>query len=392
MKFATRSLLAFLLAAALLVGALPLRSIPSERDVPESRRSEIVAPGVEHVEIRRGVFSPDRESDRWVINVLLLDPLRVQLVSALAMDEIVGAETTSSIAVRYGALAAINGGYFQTTGVGRGEPTGIYVLGENVLSEPSRPRTELAISNAGGTARLAIAQVSAVLEIVVGDGERRSVDGINRARGRDELILFTPEFHRTTLTPPGGTEVTVRNGRITQAGDGTGSRPIPSDGFILSADGEAQTWVRARLFPGAPVALEKRLIAVPPLPYPAEAIIGGGPHLAKDGKSLGPAEADAEGFSGPEFTFKRHPRTAAGTRRDGTVVLVTVDGRQPKTSVGMTVEELAGLMLELGCADAINLDGGGSTTMVVRGRVVNAPSDAAGERPVGDALLVLGRK
>jgi exopolysaccharide biosynthesis protein len=58
----------------------------------------------------------------------------------------------------------------------------------------------------------------------------------------------------------------------------------------------------------------------------------------------------------------------------------------------MTIEELAVLMTGLGCVEAINLDGGGSTTMVINGRVVNNPSDATGERPISDALLVFPRK
>jgi exopolysaccharide biosynthesis protein len=87
----------------------------------------------------------------------------------------------------------------------------------------------------------------------------------------------------------------------------------------------------------------------------------------------------------------RHPRTAIGWRADGHLVLVTVDGRQPQKSVGMTIEELAKLMIELGCVEAMNLDGGGSTTMVIRNKIANSPSDAAGERPVSDALLIVAR-
>jgi len=362
------------------------------REGPESRRSEILAPGIEHIEIRRGDFSAGRETDRWVINILTLDPRRARIVSALAMDEVVGPETTSSIAVRHGALAAVNGGYFQTAGIVRGEPTGIYVLGDKVLSEPSRPRMELAISNADGMAKLAISQVDFEASVVAGGRERYAVNGINRARREEELVVFTPEFHRTTLTSPGGIEITVRNGRVAAIAEDAGSQTIPADGYVLSASGKARAWAADYLRPGVRVAFDEKLVSSPPLPFRAEAILGGGPHLIKDGHALGAAEADAEGFSGPDFTVKRHPRTAAGTRRDGTIVLVTVDGRQPKISVGMAVDELASLMLELGCTDAINLDGGGSTTMVVRGRVVNSPSDAAGERPVSDALLAFARK
>lgn len=78
-------------------------------------------------------------------------------------------------------------------------------------------------------------------------------------------------------------------------------------------------------------------------------------------------------------------------RKDGALVLVTVDGRQPKKSVGMTIPELTNLMLEFGCEDALNLDGGGSTTMVIRHKIVNSVSDATGTRAVSDALLVLPR-
>jgi exopolysaccharide biosynthesis protein len=68
-----------------------------------------------------------------------------------------------------------------------------------------------------------------------------------------------------------------------------------------------------------------------------------------------------------------------------------VDGRQPELSVGMTLAELASLLIELGAVEAVNMDGGGSTAMVIRGRVVNSPSDLSGERAVGDALLVFLR-
>jgi exopolysaccharide biosynthesis protein len=71
---------------------------------------------------------------------------------------------------------------------------------------------------------------------------------------------------------------------------------------------------------------------------------------------------------------------------------VTIDGRQPQHSVGINLNELAELLLELGATDAMNLDGGGSTTMFVNGKVVNKPSDKEGERNVSDAILVFPRK
>jgi hypothetical protein len=91
------------------------------------------------------------------------------------------------------------------------------------------------------------------------------------------------------------------------------------------------------------------------------------------------------------FETTRHPRTLIGVDADEAIWLVTVDGRQPALSLGMTFVELQALARRLGLQSALNLDGGGSTTMIVRGNIVNHPSDQAGPRPVGDALLVFLR-
>jgi exopolysaccharide biosynthesis protein len=91
------------------------------------------------------------------------------------------------------------------------------------------------------------------------------------------------------------------------------------------------------------------------------------------------------------WVHKRNPRTIAGVDAQGRTLLVTADGRQT-TALGLSIKESADVARSLGMVDAINLDGGGSTTMVVNGQVVNSPSDAAGQRPVGDALLVLPRR
>lgn len=122
--------------------------------------------------------------------------------------------------------------------------------------------------------------------------------------------------------------------------------------------------------------------------WPMEAV-GGRPILLRAGTVLPGVD------SGGTFATSRHPRTAVGIARDGRrVILVTVDGRQKPYSDGMTLRELSDLMRALGSDDALNLDGGGSTTMVIANaaglpRVVNVPSDSAGERPVGNALAII---
>ncbi len=134
--------------------------------------------------------------------------------------------------------------------------------------------------------------------------------------------------------------------------------------------------------------------------------MGGGPILVRDGETtvswteevtVGSWKEESMGLS---FSTTAHPRTAIGVTKDTTVILVVVDGRQPKVSIGMSLNDLAQLMIQLGCMDAINLDGGGSSTMVVQDKVVNHVSDdtdelnrAAGvERAVTDAIIIKKKK
>jgi exopolysaccharide biosynthesis protein len=115
-----------------------------------------------------------------------------------------------------------------------------------------------------------------------------------------------------------------------------------------------------------------------------EAIVSGGPRLVRDGRVAIPWRA--EGIDRAEMVT-RTPRTLAGVTAAGRLLLVTVDGRRPGWSAGVTLPEAARVMRALGARDALSLDGGGSTTLVIGGRVVNRPSDGR-ERAVSDALLV----
>ncbi|MGW1230649.1 phosphodiester glycosidase family protein, partial [Streptomyces sp. NPDC002530] len=126
---------------------------------------------------------------------------------------------------------------------------------------------------------------------------------------------------------------------------------------------------------------------------PATGIVNGGPELVRGGRTHITAAAD--GMVQPDnpsfyygWVHKRNPRTLAGVDAAGRTVLVTADGRATN-ALGLSIPEAAAVARSLGLRDAVNLDGGGSTTLVVGGEVLNAPSDAAGERPVGDALLIL---
>jgi exopolysaccharide biosynthesis protein len=120
----------------------------------------------------------------------------------------------------------------------------------------------------------------------------------------------------------------------------------------------------------------------------AEDIVAGVPQLIKDGKI--DITWEKEGSS-KSFVETRHPRTAVAKLKDGKFLMITIDGRS-EISGGIGLQDLAEYLLSLGAIDAMNLDGGGSTTMFVGGKVVNRPSDKEGERKVSDALLVTPRR
>lgn len=109
-------------------------------------------------------------------------------------------------------------------------------------------------------------------------------------------------------------------------------------------------------------------------------VIGTGPLLIVDG-----IKVEIPGKK--HFVTQRHPRTCLCTTTDS-LLLITVDGRSNKAS-GMNLYELQDFLHDIHCTDAINLDGGGSTTMWIKGKgIMNNPSDSTGERPVANVILV----
>jgi exopolysaccharide biosynthesis protein len=361
-------------------------------DPGSAQKSEVIAPGIEHLQITRGFKSEKESTGPWFINMLRIDLSRARMRLVHAMDEAVGLETVSSIAARYGALAAVNSGYFRTTGTYRGDSVGVEVLDGKILSESNNARAAFGLIDKGGTQQLIFGHVKFEGQVIAGSRTSHPINGLNRPRADNELIIFTPEFHRTTLTEPTGLELIVRRGQVIAVRDLQGSSSIPADGFVISASGAARDWALENLRRGVRVRLNLNLSPVEidqtDLWKQATSVIGGGPQLIRNGRV---EIANAAEKILPSFVSDGHPRTGIAKLKSGQILLVTVDGRQPGESIGMSLTMLADLFLEFGAVEAINLDGGGSTTMVIRNKLVNKPSDATGERPVSDAILLFSR-
>ncbi|MBT8337248.1 MAG: phosphodiester glycosidase family protein [Gemmatimonadetes bacterium] len=207
------------------------------------------------------------------------------------------------------------------------------------------------------------------VDVGVVDAGLRSVSEIAALHGRTVLVAVNGDF----FTP-----------------EGRPTGPEVSRGVVrASRTRPALVWHGRRAWIGA-AGVREGLVeplgwAVPDFLAEVD-VIGGFPELVDEGSRVG----DLGVASNPGFAATRHPRTAVGLDLERQRLwLVVVDGRQGDYSTGMTLPELADLFDALGATEALNLDGGGSSVMLLRGRRVSRPSDAEGERPVVNALLIV---
>ncbi|MBT2690833.1 phosphodiester glycosidase family protein [Bacillus sp. ISL-47] len=358
----------------------------------------------------------------WVLNVLEVDPdtFNGTILPELGKDKVQEKETLTEMAGRNNALAGINGGYF-VVGNKDGTPgdlAGISVMDGKLVSEAVNGRSSLILPSANTDAD--IASVSSSQTAISSDGAAREVDGLNRKPGlirgcggtggdtptenpkhdytcidESELIHFTPVFGNETEAGDGVEAVLNEAGEVIALRTQRGGE-IPREGSVLAGTGEAAQWLEAHAQVGMNLQVKNEVTADgKSLSLEQTAgIINGGPRLLENGKIS--INAAAEGFhweENPEFYYRfgerRNPRTLAGVKADGTLLFVTVDGRAPGLSVGANFEESARIMKSLGAVDALNLDGGGSTSMTVGNTLVTRPSDQTGERPIADAILLL---
>jgi Phosphodiester glycosidase len=369
--------------------------------VDERRSVAQVAPGVRWTRIVR-------DGGPWRVNVLAVAAgARVQVAPAGTVGKLA---RPSALSRRVQAVAAVNGSYFAADG----NPIGALASGGRLLSEPVGGRSALLL----GPAPLRIGALSFEGAVRLGD-RTRLLDGINRTpgeipvcggRGGDrptdqpdavttctdpsELVLLTPDWGARTPRRPGSLDALVRDGVVAALRPGGGTA-VPPGAAVVTATGGARTLLR-NAGVGAVAELDQslRLRSSVLAADSVGEIVSAGPRLLAAGRVR--LRSSAEGFNPPSapwfygsFVASRQPRTMAGVRRDGSLLLVTVDGRRPGWSAGVTLAEGARVMRSLGARDALNLDGGGSTAMAVRGRTVSTPSDPSGERPVSNAIVVL---
>lgn len=276
------------------------------------------------------------------------------------------------------ALAALNGDFFARGGPCLGDPEGLCIRDGELISAPNGKSAFWM----GPDRSLHLGPVVSLLSMIAPDGSNLAI-GLNEER-QERPVLFTaavgprtPSAHGTEclLIAEADTVLPIRPGlrsafRLQSVHSG-GNTPIPTNGVVLSLParhGVSPT----QTTPGSlwTLSTETR----PDLKNTPTAL-GGGPALLKEGQPTPFQSSDA-----------RHPRSAIGWNAEF-FFLVQVDGRQPGTSVGMSLAELAAHFARLGCTEALNLDGGGSSTLWAQGQVMNTPCEGS-ERPMGNALLI----
>jgi exopolysaccharide biosynthesis protein len=324
----------------------------------------------------------------WAIHVLDVDRRACWRAIAVKGGEgVVGRRTTSELVRSAGAAGAINADFFLFAPPG--VPVGAHVEQGRVVAGPAA-RPVFATDSAGapwiGHLTVEGRVVSGAESIPVQAWNRHAADGLAYFDSRYGPVVDTVRRSlRLVLTSSSGGDVIA----VDTAGTPT---TIPRGGAVLALGGNAPEGLRSRLLLLArtSVRIEVR-VALSPI-HPREAV-GGFPVLVRDSAEV----AGLDSTGSPTFAPVRHPRTIVATSARGRrLMLIVVDGRQPQHSVGMTLREAAQLTLRFGATAAMNLDGGGSTTMVVASSapprdytVVNRPSDPTGERAVGNALAIV---
>tara|TARA_R110002153_G_scaffold940_3_gene4255 strand:+ start:2443 stop:4080 length:1638 start_codon:yes stop_codon:yes gene_type:complete len=386
------------------------------------------------------------------ISILKLQPslFSGQVISALGNDSVLDIQQTSKIAQQNAAIAAVNGGFFayQSHQGLVGDPAGIAVVDGTLVSEAVNGRPALLLRNTPALSLDILENVHSNLEMRI-DDQQFQISGINRRAGKifncgqhhgdkivaaihdyvcseqDEIIIYNHYFgnievvlkelqtfqffldqdNKVYFTPPAAYSVLPKGHKLV-SGSGKYLNILKQ---MVKSTSSVSTSHRIWSDAGE-VVLEKGMY-----------IINGGPTLLSGGKTqvtqraqqgwdiapvnIGSAAVDSrDEISQIEQTdnsrvnfyqnwmLQRHPRTAVGITDLGTVFFVVVYGRDPLLSIGASVSEMADIMKDLGAVKAINLDGGGSSVMVIEGENTGKPSDTNGERAVAEALLFIAVK
>jgi len=287
-------------------------------------------------------------------------------------------------------IAAINGDFYQRDRAYAGSPRGLQIVDGELIRDPG---SDIGFwIDASGEAHAT--NVESLFRVTWPDGASMPF-GLNGERSSSRAELYTPAIGRSTRTwggrelvlerAEGSAWLPLRIGKsysaiIREIRD-KGDTPVRPNTLVLSLG-----TVALRRLPAVTNGAVIRIFTTSdPALHGVRTAIAGGPVLVRNGRAQKPPPVAAETY---EYTsmFERHPRAAVGWNQSA-FFLVEVDGRQRNLSVGMTLQELGRFLVNLGCQEAMNFDGGGSATLWFDGEVRNSPCERA-EREIANSLVI----
>lgn len=356
-------------------------------------------------QITPGVIHVYRETDDPLkINLLLFDMTAPEfdVKAALGDGWLSGRTRTTYMVAQTGAIAGVNGDLFSADGI----PQGLTMIDGQVAMAPKYRATFAWSKEREPFIGYFTDEWTWKAEVVAANGARSPMYQLNWPCKEGDICLFN-RFARIVparvgdvkvlLSPSGRVNLIVREQRMR----------IPAGMQVLQGTGAGARWLLNNLAEGDKVDLVIR--TDPPLSDYTQAI-SGGPIILRDGEFVQDcfctirdcSATDEVGLVCEDFDIdwkESHylwvnmPRTGVGfDKQKQTLIVAVVDGYQRGYSRGIMQEEFADLLKEFGADTAMELDGGGSTTMVIEDEVVNQPSDDTGERYVANALLFFWRE
>lgn len=335
------------------------------------------------------------------INLLLFDLTAPEFKVKVAFrdDWLSGVARTSQLAKANDALAAVNGDLFSASGL----PQGMAMTDGKLASSPKRRATFAYSRLSGPFIGFFTQDFTWPANVVVPSGEQHTLEILNNVCRPDWLCVYNDLYRQ--LTPSGNEPRVLLNPSNEVIGIYQGELvKIPEEHHVLWGRGQAGDWLLQHVKVGDRLELNFK---TDPDYKQYQQVVSGGPIFLRNGAFIQDclcfledcSESKQKEVVCEEFTTDwksshyytiRMPRNAIGYNVDKSVLIVAVvDGYQPGFSIGMTQRELANLFLEFGAESAMELDGGGSATMFLDGKLASHPSDGGGsvERAVPNAVL-----
>lgn len=310
------------------------------------------------------------------IHVLELDPSNPELLLRPVSSHkyLFGYAFLSEMNNTWKANATVNAGFSHSNGL----LGGLYAV-DGELYTPATGRYP-ALFLKEGKAFIKNAETKIRVE---GDGVVLNNPFYNRYSEENGIYVFTPSYGTKNRINKSNLNAVVSNGEVRGLILRSGSYEIPQDGFLISAIGkEAKAELEKLIKAGMRLELKYDVVGDGEIITDFDWGYECGSWILKDYEVVAPTSDTWVGT-----LENRVPRTAVGIKEDGTMVFIVVDGRQKGLSDGMTINELAQKLLELGVKDAVNLDGGASSEMIIEGEIVNSPS-AGRERMVACCFII----